>query len=183
MPTPAEAIRTYILAKDGNRPFLMKQAFAERAELETVVKTDAISFPSEAKGLSALEDVLVRRFNADNESIFTFCLSEPSEADRARFQCHWLVGMSMKATGQLRVGCGSYDWQFDGEGKIAKLVINIDVMKVLPADELGATMRWLASLPYPWCRAAKARRSIPAGDGFNEIATYLSQLDTIPASR
>ena len=38
MPTPAETMRTYILAKDGNRPFLMKQAFAVDAELETVVK-------------------------------------------------------------------------------------------------------------------------------------------------
>jgi hypothetical protein len=91
--------------------------------------------------------------------------------------------MSMKATGQLRVGCGSYDWHFDGEGKIAKLVINIDVMKILPADELGATMRWLSSLPYPWCSPATARRSIPASDGFGEIAAYLSQLDTGPASR
>lgn len=133
MLAPAECIRTYILAKDGNRPFLMKQAFAEDAELETVVNSDAISFPSAAKGLSTLEDVLVRRFNADNENIFTFCLSKPSEADRSHFQCHWLVGMSMKATGQLRAGCGSYDWHFDLDGKIAKLVINIDVMKFLPA--------------------------------------------------
>ena len=42
MPTPADAVKTYILAKDGNRPFLMRQAFAENAELEIVVKTDAI---------------------------------------------------------------------------------------------------------------------------------------------
>ena len=114
MMTPAKAVQTYILAKDGNRPFLMREAFAEDAELETVVKSDAISFPSAAKGLQHPEDVLVRRFNADNENIFTFCLSEPSEADRARFQCDWLVGMSTKATRQLRIGCGNYDWYFDG---------------------------------------------------------------------
>jgi len=179
MPTPAEAIKTYILAKDGNRPFLMKQAFAEDAELETVVKSDAISFPSEAKGLDTLEDVLVRRFNADNENIFTFCLSEPSEADRSRFQCYWLVGMSTKAAGQLRVGCGSYDWHFDGAGKVARLVINIDVMKMLPGEELGDAMRWLSSLPYPWCSPSEALRAIPASEGLSEIGTYLKQVGSI----
>jgi len=45
MSTPSNAVRNYILAKDGNRPFLMRQAFAEDAELEMVVNTDAISFP------------------------------------------------------------------------------------------------------------------------------------------
>jgi hypothetical protein len=89
MPTPAEAIRTYILAKDGNRPFLMREVFAENAELEVVVKTDAISFPGTAKGLGDLENILVRRFGIESENVYTFCLSEPSGADRVRFQCHW----------------------------------------------------------------------------------------------
>ena len=182
MLTPAEAVQTYILAKDSNRPFLMKRAFAEDAELETVVKSDAISFPSAAKGLSTLEDVLVRRFNADNENIFTFCLSEPSEADRARFQCHWLVGMSTKATRQLRIGCGSYDWHFDSAGKVAKLVINIEVMKILPGEQLGDAMRWLSCLPYPWCSPDEALRSIPVGGGLTEIEAYLKQVGPIPGN-
>ena len=38
-----DAISTYILAKDGNRPFLMPQAFAPDAELSMQVKTDAIA--------------------------------------------------------------------------------------------------------------------------------------------
>ena len=49
MSTPSDAVSSYILAKDGNRPFLVRRAVAEDAELETVVKTDAISFPSSAK--------------------------------------------------------------------------------------------------------------------------------------
>jgi hypothetical protein len=57
MPTPSDAVSTYILAKDGNRPFLMRRAFAENAELEMVVKTDAISFPSLAKGVSAIDSL------------------------------------------------------------------------------------------------------------------------------
>jgi len=182
MLTPAQAIQTYILAKDGNRPFLMREAFAEDAELETVVKSDAISFPSAAKGLGTLEDVLVRRFNADNENIFTFCLSEPSAADSARFRCHWLVGMSTKATRQLRIGCGNYHWHFDGTGKVARLVITIEVMKILPGEQLGDAMRWLSALPYPWCRPTDAARAIPAHPDLSDISAYLKRAASIPAT-
>lgn len=55
MPSPFEAISTYFHAKDGNRPFLMRRAFAEDVQLEMVVNTEAISFPSSAKGLGAIE--------------------------------------------------------------------------------------------------------------------------------
>ena len=182
MLTPDQAVQTYILAKDGNRPFLMREAFTADAELETVVKTDVISFPSTAQGLSTLEEVLVRRFCVDYENIFTFCLSKPSVADRSRFQCHWLVGMSVKTTGHLRVGCGRYDWRFDASGKIRKLAIMIDVMKVLPASELEATMRWLSALPHPWCRPEDAAGAIPAHADLADIVAYLKQAGPIPAT-
>jgi hypothetical protein len=176
MPTPAEAIRRYILAKDGNRPFLMREVFAENAELEVVVKTDAISFPGTAKGLGDLENILVRRFGIESENVYTFCLSEPSGADRVRFQCHWMVGMSSRATGEIRVGCGRYDWHFGEQGKVSKLLIGIDVMKILRADELEAMMRWLSALPYPWCSPGRVLQSIPAHEGLAEIVAYLKQV-------
>jgi hypothetical protein len=173
MLTPAQAININILAKDGNRPFLMKQAFAEDAELEMVVMTDAISFPSKTAGLPAIEDLLVRRFCADNENIFTFCLSRPRDTDVTRFQCGFLVGMSAKATGQIRVGCGRYDWHFDEDRRIAKLFIGIDVMKILASAELETVIRWLSSLPYPWCSTGDVVRSIPAHRDLSEVEAYL----------
>jgi hypothetical protein len=185
MSTPSEVVRTYILAKDGNRPFLMKRAFAENAELEMVVKTDAISFPSYAKGLNAIEDVLIRRFGTDYENIFTFCLSRPSNGDKRHFACHWLVGMSAKIGGQLRVGCGRYDWYFasDGAPLAEKLVITIDVMKIFPATELVPTMNWLHSLPYPWCTADEAVRDMPRAGEFVAIQAYLAGLRPVPPER
>ncbi|MGY8662517.1 hypothetical protein Q3C01_09130 [Bradyrhizobium sp. UFLA05-109] len=176
MPSPAEAVNNYILAKDGNRPFLMRQTFSEDVALEMVVKTDAISFPSTATGLSAVEDVLVRRFGVEYENIYMFCLSHPSETDRARFQCHWLVGMSARATGQpLRVGCGRYDWHFNQDGKVVRLVITIEVMKILSGTQLDGVMRWLSSLPYPWCSPAQALMSFPAQRDLLEVEAYLKQ--------
>jgi hypothetical protein len=177
MSSPLDAVSTYILAKDGNRPFLIKQAFAEDAVLEIEVKTDAISFPSSAKGLNAIEDILVRRFGNDYENIYTFCLSRPSAADRLHFACHWLVGMSAKSGGQLRVGCGRYDWYFaPGEACLVdKLIITIEVMKVFPATELAATMDWLCGLPYPWCTVDDAVRGMPRTGEFAAIEAYLAR--------
>jgi hypothetical protein len=175
MPTPSHAITNYILAKDGNRPFLMRQAFAENAELEMIVKTDAISFPSMTKGVDGLAEVIVRRFAQDYENIYTFCLSEPPTPALTHFACHWLVGMSVRSDGQIRAGCGSYDWHFGRDGLVEKLVIAIEVMKVLPAAELSASMNWLSALPHPWCGAGEALRDMPALDGLAEIKAYLQQ--------
>src|SRR5258705_11885130 len=124
MSTPSDAVSKYIFAKDGSRPFLMRRVFAEDAELEMVVKTDAISFPSSAKGLRAIEDIL-RRFNIDYENIYTFYLSGPSDSDRRTFACNWLVGTSARNDGQLRVACARYDWHFaaDQTGLAERLVI------------------------------------------------------------
>ena len=77
MPSPFEAVSAYFHAKDGNRPFLMRHAFAEDIALEMVVKTDAISFPSSAKGLPEIEQTLCRRFANDFENVYTFCLARP----------------------------------------------------------------------------------------------------------
>jgi hypothetical protein len=183
MATPADVVRNYILAKDGNRPFLMQQAFAENAELEVEVRTDAISFPSFTRGLSAIEDVLVRRFGIDYENIYTFCLSQPADGNRHRFECRWLVGMSARSDGQIRVGCGRYDWHFgsDDAGLAKKLIIVIDVMKIFPANEQATTMKWLSGLPYPWCTAGQAARDMPRGGEFAAIEAYLS--DGRPVSR
>ncbi|MGY8668700.1 hypothetical protein Q3C01_40915 [Bradyrhizobium sp. UFLA05-109] len=179
MLTPANAVTTYILAKDGNRPFLMRKAFAENAELEMVVKTDAISFPSSARGVASLEDILVRRFGVDYENIFTFCLAEPPATECVNFSCHWLVGMSGKGNGPVRIGCGRYDWRFGSQGRVEKLIITIDVMKVLPPDSLSPAMVWLSALSYPWCSADEALQRIPALDLLAEIRSYLLQIPPI----
>jgi hypothetical protein len=119
-----DAISTYISAKDGNRPQLMKHAFAEDCELEMAVRTDAISFPSSAKGLEQITQVLVTNFSDQYENIRTFCLSRPNSDYLPHFLCDWLVGMSARQDGAVRVGCGHYDWYFgsDGDGRVTKHV-------------------------------------------------------------
>ncbi len=174
----ASAISTYILAKDKNQPQLMKDAFAADCELETVVKTDAISFPSSAKGLEEVTQVLVTSFADQYENVRTFCLSRPSSEHLLHFRCDWLVGMSARQGGAVRVGCGHYGWHFgsDADKRVKRLVIDIDVMCVLPVETSGPIMKWLEALPYPWCSSIQAYDNIPAIDALRPIKRFLGPL-------
>jgi hypothetical protein len=176
MPSPFDAITTYFHAKDGNRPVLMRRAFAEDVRLEMVVKTEAISFPSAARGLAEIEEVLVRRIATDFENVYSFGLARPTEADRHRFSCPWLVAMSARTDGALRVGVGRYDWQFSPDARclVEKLTIAIDVMQILPAGELAPIMSWIGRLPYPWCQPDEVVAAMPRLEQLSPIERYLS---------
>ena len=160
---PAAAISAYILAKDGNRPHLMPEAFTEGAVLTMDVRTDTIQFPQATIGREAIADVLVRRFNQTYENIYTFCLGAPPLAPVPYFEGGWLVVMSEKATGRLRAGCGRYAWTFDGEtGLVSELLITIHGMLVLPPELVPAATGWARTLPYPWCPPDLADATMPA---------------------
>lgn len=177
MPSPSDAISAYIHAKDGNRPYSLRRAFAETVALEMVVKTDAISFPASAKGLGSIARILVHRFARDFENVYTFCLASPPDPDLRQFSCDWLVGMSSRGSGEIRVGCGRYDWFFQTSAQclVDKLIITIERMQVLPPDRLGPVMTWLADLPYPWCRPSVAVKSMPKLREIGEIAEYIER--------
>jgi len=174
----SNSVAIYIRAKDENRPELMASAFAEDAILEMAVNTDAISFPPFTQGVSSITDVLVTRFNEKAENVRTFCLALPPKPDGGAFSCAWLVGMSEKSTGTVRVGCGRYDWTFQPRNPhlASRLRIAIEVMEILPAQHLVAVMKWLSKLPYPWCDSRLAVRDAPSVEGLEPIVRYLEQL-------
>jgi len=162
MASPSESIHAYIRGKDRNRPHMLRRAFAPAAMVEVVAKTPAISFPSEVTGLDAIADVFVRRFAQTYENVYTFCLSSPPGQDSRAFSCDWLVAMSEKAGGALRLGAGRYDWLFAPDSRLVeKLVITIDVMQKLSPDHLRPVMDWVTAIPYPWCPADLALARAP----------------------
>ncbi|WJR74904.1 hypothetical protein [Bradyrhizobium sp. NP1] len=177
MSNPALSIQTYLRAKDENRPHLMKAAFAASARLEVTSKSDVISFPPVTTGLEAITQVLVRDFGRTYENVYTFCLSDEPQQTAGRFKCRWIVGMSDKATGSVRVGCGDYDWSFQrAQPALAEaLVISIATMKALPPETLAPVMAWLSGLPYPWCPAAVALETMPGLAELAEIRAFVKQ--------
>src|SRR5512143_2164667 len=138
------AIDAYVRAKDENRPYLARRAFADHATLAVDVGTCAIALPPRVDGREAIIDVLVRDFAQAFENVRTFCLASPPAAGIARFACPWLVGMSEKSSRSVRVGCGRYDWAFaeDAPRLATALAIRIENMQILAPAALPDVMDW-----------------------------------------
>jgi hypothetical protein len=170
----SQRIRTYLLAKDHNRPHLMTSAFADAARLNVDSRSEAMSFQPVTHGLDAITKALVRDFGRAFENVYTFCLCDEPKSEANGFKCSWLVGMSEKATGAVRVGCGDYDWSFGGEQRLVdRLSIVIRTMKVLHGDQLRPVMTWLSALPYPWCPPSAALKEMPHLAELAEIRQFL----------
>ena len=174
MPNTARSIEKYIFAKDANRPDLLRQSFTPDATLEMVVHTGTISFPPQVSGRAGIADVLVRRFGQSYENVYTFCLGEPPSAEAVTHDCKWLVGMSVKETGELRIGCGEYHWCFEPQSGLAEqLRITIEHMQVCPPQELEPVMNWLQSLEYPWCLPNEVIEGAPQISNIAPVIEYL----------
>ncbi|KGU83314.1 hypothetical protein E3Z27_14015 [Pseudomonas mediterranea] len=175
MNTAQRSIQQYINAKDANRPHLLDQAFTADATLDMIVRTGSISFPGHVEGREAIGDVLVRRFGQTFENVYTFCLgASPSENAKA-FQCKWLVAMSDKHSGEVRVGCGVYDWQFEpASHRAERLTITIEHMATLPAADLAPVMAWVSALDYPWCDVRTIMDNAPDAAGLQAVLQYVA---------
>ena len=177
--TASELIATYIRAKDSNRAHLMTAAFAPNASLEMVVNARTISFPPHTTGIDAITSVLVSPFGQTFENVYTFCLCAPPNSDPSAFSCAWLVGMSEKDGGAVRVGSGRYDWMFGAgdTGLVVRLKITIEHMQTLPSSHLPTIMSWLSRLPYPWCSADAAVGTMPQLSELQSLAKQLREME------
>lgn len=173
----ADSIETYLRAKDGNRPHLMASAFTGDALLEMVVKTGTIAFPPITRGLGPITEVLVSRFGQMFENVYTFCLALPPRAGEVEYSCNWLVGMTEKESGKVRVGCGYYEWSFlPGSPQLAdRLKITVEMMLLLPPQRLSEVIGWLSPLPYPWCPGQLAISTAPRFDDLRPVVEFLKK--------
>ncbi|ARP96886.1 hypothetical protein [Bordetella genomosp. 13] len=171
----ATLLRDYFHAKDENRPWYMARAFAPDAVLKVALRTQAIAFPPESRGLPAIADTLARRFGQTYDNVYTFYLSRPEAgAVLDEYDCDWLVGMTEKATGDVRVGCGRYEWAFQREPHlVSRLVITIETMLTLPAHTSDTVLEWLTGLPYPWTDAQTVVAAAPAIEALAPVLQWI----------
>jgi hypothetical protein len=179
----AAVLRDYFHAKDENRPWYMSRAFAPDAVLNMAVRTQAIAFPPESRGVQAIADTLVRRFGQTYDNVYTFYLSRPADgAVLDAYRCDWLVAMTEKATGQVRVGCGVYDWTFRREPHQAEsLTITIETMLTLPAADAGVILDWITGLPYPWTDAQRVVATAPAIEDLAPVLQWIRRNEPHPS--
>lgn len=158
-------ISHYIQAKDTNRPVYMTQAFAPDARLEMKVDTDAISFPPLTKGRDEISQLLVRNFGQSYDNVFTWCVEDSLRQQENSWVCQWLVCMTEKSSGDIRVGCGLYHWQFEGKEdqcRVQQLTIEIDEMKVLPPAHREEIEQWIIQPGWPWATRTELLAQMPA---------------------
>jgi hypothetical protein len=169
-----DVLETYFRAKDGNRPRLAELAFCPDATLEVVNRSDAIAFPAITRGAAAIAHVLVREFGRAYDDVHSFYLGRPAP-DAQAFACEWLVGMTAKDGGAVRVGCGRYDWTLRATPAwcATRLVITIEAMQVLRGSAAPTIYAWLGELPYPWATARAAVASAPRVHGLDPVLDHL----------
>ncbi|OEE70250.1 hypothetical protein A1OO_05615 [Enterovibrio norvegicus FF-33] len=172
------AVTMYVLAKDNNKPHLMRNVFTEEAVLSMKVDSSNIAFPPRTEGLEKITDTLCRDFNANNENIYTFCLTDTLKQTKDSLHCGWLVGMKNKTSGEIKVGFGDYAWCFDNNtpGGAKQLTIEIHDMSVLPNDVESTLFDWLAKLPYPWVSHSDVLGTMPAALSSTAISMHLAGL-------
>ena len=175
MNNATKAIEHYIFGKDGNRPDLLRHAFSLDASLNVRVQTSTILFPPCVSGREAIAEVLVRSFSQQYENVYTFCFGDPPKSEANVHKCKWLVGMSTKATGELRVGCGEYHWVFSPQSGLAiQLSITIEHMLECPSEHRRKIMDWLQGRSYPWCESTDMLDSAPSLNCLQPVLVYVA---------
>jgi hypothetical protein len=85
--------------------------------------------------------------------------------------------MSERSSGEVRVGCGMYEWAFEPHTPhtARRLVVTIEAMQVLPVTDFERVFAWLRALNYPWSSPEAALHSFPANELLSPIAQFLSR--------
>lgn len=176
MKNTTKVIENYIFGKDGNRPDLLRHAFSLDATLNVLVQTSSIRFPPNVQGREDIAEVLVRGFSQQYENIYTFCFGDPPKPEANVHKCKWLVGMSTKTTGELRVGCGEYHWVFSPQSGLAiQLSIVIEHMLEFPSQHMRKIMDWLQGRSYPWCESIDMLDSAPPLTCLQPVLVYVAE--------
>lgn len=172
---PDVVLRGYFHAKDENRPHLLERVFTEDAVLEILNRTSTIAFPAVTSGREPIADVLVREFGRTYENVYSFYLQRPSGHPSA-FECQWVVAMTEKASRNLRIACGRYEWEFETTppNLARRLVITIAEMQVLPASVAHEAFVALAALSYPWSSPAEVTAAASAHTFLVPIVQHVS---------
>jgi hypothetical protein len=174
-----DTISRYIRAKDDNKPHLMDSVFTLSADLEMITNTEAIAFPANTHSRDGITQVLVRDFSQRFENVYTFCLTDTIEIAQSVLCCQWLVVMSGREDGELRIGCGNYHWEFEHNTSplVQRLAISITAMVILPRSFSHALVTWANTTAYPWCNLQDLLSTMPVITELDIIRKTLGAVD------
>jgi len=170
-------LHKYLQAKDESRPYLFRQVFPENGRFQTRFSIDTdFDQGGMREGIAEITNTfgMLGRFF---ENIFTTCpIESASYTEEGQLQSTWIVGMSSRDNGDIRIAAGAYLWTFDEEsGKVAELDVLMEHMLEFPGKHLAAIMDWLSALPQPWCETKALLDGMPEIEGLEPVRTYFSK--------
>lgn len=176
IPPYKELITAYIQAKDENRPWYLTKVFSSDAVLEMKVESDVIDFPAEVFGREAIPDILVKNFSQTYDNVFTFVFDDSVTYDGMKLSCMWLVIMTKKDDGSLRVGYGKYTWYFKPNSNqflVPKLRIEIISMNEFPLSFMDSIYNCVEVMPYPWIQKSDCKKLVHSIPDLSDLIASL----------
>lgn len=158
-------LECYLRAKDLNRPALIADCFAADAALSFSLANDDIDFPPRVTGAAAIASTFVEEFGERFERCRTYYVcAEPAVDEHGISAMPWLVVMRQKDNGALRIGHGTYRWQFAPDsGSVARIAaLHIHIARMDTIDDPDATKldALHAAFGYPWLPARAFARGL-----------------------
>lgn len=167
-------VRTYLHAKDGQRPHLFGRVFTPEATF-TSRFVQPIDFAQDqlSEGLAAITDVF-RGLGAYCENIYTLYADDSVRvADDGSVEFRWVVGMQERETGKVRVAWGDYRWRFTSGGdRATALDVLMEQMPVFEPAAAAAIFGWLSALPEPWCSSKALAEGAPPLPALDPLRGY-----------
>lgn len=177
-----ELLAKYVEGKDLDRHKILEEIYCQTATVSFEIIADNINFPREIYGNIEIAKILSSEFNKKYDFIRTYYLSShfPDIDSLLISQQNWLVIMRDKTSGNIRVGTGYYNWEFESkkktEYKIKHHKIFIYTMLELPSESLGLLHDLQRKFTYPWIEKEIVVQSLEPFDDFKIITNYLKQM-------
>lgn len=175
-------LEKYIEGKDLDRYKILEDIYCPDAIVSFEIKPDTITFPSEIHGNIEIAKILSADFNQKYDLVKTYYLTDKAVeiGDLQIREQNWLVIMRERASGNIRIGSGYYNWTFDtqnnSELKIKKHKIFIHSMLELPNEAITLLHNLQGKLDYPWVERGKVVTWLHPFSDLSGIYNYLAPI-------
>jgi len=166
-------LRAYLHAKDCGVPARFADAFTPDATFTSRFEFETSFSDEEPRvGLAAIAETFgLLTKHCDN--ITTLCTLDSVVTDGDTLRNKWIVAMTNRDSGCIRVAWGDYVWTMDPEAERARsLIVNMRHMAEMGPEHAEVVLVWLRALPAPWCDGQALVVDMPALLGLVNLREY-----------
>ena len=172
-------LEKYIEGKDLDRYKILEEIYSPTAIVSFIINADNVEFPNEIHGNLEIVKILSADFNKKYDLVKTYYLSKHfHEIDSLQIKNqNWLVVMKERSSGNIRVGTGYYNWDFEklntSELKIRNHKIFIHSMLELPSESIDLLYDLQKTFRYPWANKENVVQVLQQYEELTTVSNYL----------